>query len=344
MILKTGDKVKFLNDVGGGIVTSFLDKTKVMVRTSDGFEIPVLIAQLVIDSGNFMPHRDTETQQKPDSKPEFVFPPKKSTVPKVEKVPSTDEELCFAIFPKPQSSDLFAYMINNSSYNIHYVISRHGEEALLFDQGSMDSRTQVKMRKFLPDNLNNLIRFDIQVLLFKEDFYQLKEPIVLSVYVNPSEIYSGKVLVENDYFEHKALVFSVFNFNKKNRFSNSVGTDLTSLLKEKFEGKKPEPLSREIKKAKNEPEEVDLHIEAITEDFSGLSNGEIIEMQMARFKVSLDTAVIHKTRRIVFIHGVGNGKLKFSLRKALDEKYPDLQYQDASFKEYGYGATMVLIP
>ena len=29
--------------------------------------------------------------------------------------------------------------------------------------------------------------------------------------------------------------------------------------------------------------------------------------------------------------------------ESIAEKYPDLKYQDASFKEYGYGATIVLL-
>ena len=146
MSIKTGDKVKFLNDVGGGVITAFLDKNKVMVRTTDGFEIPVMLSELVIDSGNFMPDKKSEEPETPVKRPEFKSPPKKNTIPAIVKTESKDEELCFAILPKTQSSDLFAYMINNSSYNIHYVISLHGEEeTLLFDQGSMESRTLMKI-------------------------------------------------------------------------------------------------------------------------------------------------------------------------------------------------------
>jgi hypothetical protein len=342
MELKTGDRVKFLNDIGGGVITAFLDKKKVMVKTADGFEIPVLLGELVADTGNFMPDKK---QEMPPQKPEIKPAPKKNPLPSRPVVVSYDEEICFAILPKTQSSDLFAYLINNSSYNIHYVITTKGEEeTLLFDQGTMESRTQMKIRKFLPKNLNHIMRFDIHVLFYKEDFFIPREPISHAVFMNPSEIYSGKALEENDFFDHKALVFSIVNFNKKSSLSHTGGLNVTELMNEKISNDKPEPISREEKKPRNGPEEIDLHIEAITDNFSGLSNSEIIDLQMARFKISLDTAIIHKTKRIVFIHGIGNGKLKFTLRKALDDKYPDLQYQDASFKEYGYGATMVLIP
>jgi dsDNA-specific endonuclease/ATPase MutS2 len=50
-----------------------------------------------------------------------------------------------------------------------------------------------------------------------------------------------------------------------------------------------------------------------------------------------------KVKKVVFIHGVGQGKLKYEITRILHDKYPDLKYQDASFKEYGYGATMILL-
>ena len=50
-----------------------------------------------------------------------------------------------------------------------------------------------------------------------------------------------------------------------------------------------------------------------------------------------------KKRIIVFIHGKGVGILKSEIIKAFKRDYKHLDYQDASFQEYGYGATMVII-
>ena len=43
-----GDKVRFLNDVGGGIVVSFINHKVVNVLQEDGFELPVLISECVV--------------------------------------------------------------------------------------------------------------------------------------------------------------------------------------------------------------------------------------------------------------------------------------------------------
>jgi dsDNA-specific endonuclease/ATPase MutS2 len=87
--------------------------------------------------------------------------------------------------------------------------------------------------------------------------------------------------------------------------------------------------------------EVDLHIEALREEYAQLSNSEILRIQMNRFRTALEDAISNKAKRIVFIHGVGNGTLKLELRNELKRSYPECTYQDASFKEYGFGATLV---
>ena len=70
------------------------------------------------------------------------------------------------------------------------------------------------------------------------------------------------------------------------------------------------------------------------------------ETEGLKMNMSFEGAVLIDPHRIycyVFIHGIGNGTLKHELRKVLDEYYHDLKYQDASFKEYGYGATLIFI-
>jgi dsDNA-specific endonuclease/ATPase MutS2 len=89
--------------------------------------------------------------------------------------------------------------------------------------------------------------------------------------------------------------------------------------------------------------EIDLHIHELLEDTRGLSNHEMLEVQLGRFRNELETAIGNGTKRIVFIHGIGNGTLKQELRQELSTKYKKYYFQDASFKEYGYGATMVIL-
>lgn len=104
----------------------------------------------------------------------------------------------------------------------------------------------------------------------------------------------------------------------------------------------PKPLPPQKEKKAEDIEVVDLHADEILESTAGMSNGEILIAQLSRFTVALDLAINSgKHGKIVFIHGVGSGKLKMEMQKILKVRYPKIASQDASFKEYGYGALML---
>jgi len=86
--------------------------------------------------------------------------------------------------------------------------------------------------------------------------------------------------------------------------------------------------------------EIDLHIESLTDSHRGLTNTEIINKQMNAFKLFLNKARSKRMRKIVAIHGVGEGVLKHEVRAYLD-RLDDLKYYDADYGEYGKGATTI---
>ena len=46
--MKIGDKVRFLSEVGGGIVKGFQGKDIVLVEDADGFDIPMQVRECVV--------------------------------------------------------------------------------------------------------------------------------------------------------------------------------------------------------------------------------------------------------------------------------------------------------
>lgn len=88
--------------------------------------------------------------------------------------------------------------------------------------------------------------------------------------------------------------------------------------------------------------EVDLHAEELIENFSHLSNFEIMTMQLQKFKSELDKGMRNNLKKIIFIHGVGNGRLKQEIISIL-KNTEGISFQDASYREYGRGATQVNI-
>jgi dsDNA-specific endonuclease/ATPase MutS2 len=84
------------------------------------------------------------------------------------------------------------------------------------------------------------------------------------------------------------------------------------------------------------PREIDLHLKPAQ------SVADVIERQITRFRGELEGAIRRGEKEIIFIHGVGSGRLKEEIRKILKEEYPACGFQDAPFSRYGYGgATLV---
>ena len=88
---------------------------------------------------------------------------------------------------------------------------------------------------------------------------------------------------------------------------------------------------------------VDLHINELLDNTHGMSPADILNYQIDTFRKTMDSNIGHKGQKIVFIHGKGEGVLRQALMKELNHRYKSCEVQDASFREYGYGATQVTI-
>ncbi len=74
-----------------------------------------------------------------------------------------------------------------------------------------------------------------------------------------------------------------------------------------------------------------------------MNSADILEYQLKKFNEVMSEHINDKNRKIVFIHGKGDGVLRNAIIKELKKNYPKCYHQDASFQEYGYGATMITI-
>ena len=89
--------------------------------------------------------------------------------------------------------------------------------------------------------------------------------------------------------------------------------------------------------------EVDLHIDELVDTTAGMSSADMLNLQIDTFRRVMDTNLNNKGLKIVFIHGKGEGVLRQALMKELNHRYKGHDVQDASFREYGFGATQVTI-
>ena len=139
MNCKIGDRVRFLNDVGGGIVTRIIDSKTVSVTTEDGFEVPVLYSELVIvGQGDekllkAIPNQDIEISKqnglRKTTKKDLPINSNKNIIQINEEIDPTGSSigLYLAFVPtdaiKTSNSDFNLFIINDSNYRIFYLLS-----------------------------------------------------------------------------------------------------------------------------------------------------------------------------------------------------------------------------
>lgn len=240
--MKIGDKVRFLDAMGGGKVTGFKGSNLVLVEDEDGFEIPTLISQCVV---------------------------------------VTDEDDARAAGHAP----------------VH--------EAPLTERARQIVEAKTENNRLEDENR------------------QLKEKII-------------EMQAEIDRLK-LALLKASYNTNPKDVKTSAKKNLEETELKKAADGTTLPGVLR------NGVIEVDLHINELLETTAGMDNASILKYQLGVFRKVMDTYKKCKKQRIVFIHGKGEGVLRKALIDNLKLYYPQCECQDASFQQYGFGATMITI-
>jgi len=341
MKIKVGDKVKFLNDTGGGVVTDLIDSQTVKVLNDTGFEIPVLIEEL-------MPDYSSSEYQTTTAKNEIEA--EKNTFEEEPVYTDRDEvNVYLAFVPEnqnhPADSDSSVYLINDSNYFLYYNYAFKAIKKYKGITGILEPNLKEKIHiseiNMLPDNTEIII----QLLFFDKKEFDIIKPVHKEINFRTVKLFKQGTYKENDFFDEPALVLPVYESNFMQQVAEDLkNKDLNKIINQKEIVNKKLNKPKEFKK--KEPKlikEVDLHIHELLDDETGMSDYGKLQYQLDVFHKEMASAIKEGYKRIVFIHGVGTGSLKLKIRSELQHKYKQYQFQDASFKEYGYGATMVLL-
>lgn len=86
---------------------------------------------------------------------------------------------------------------------------------------------------------------------------------------------------------------------------------------------------------------VDLHIEKLTDNWKGLSNFEILTIQLHEFEKFYQLAVAHKQPNLIVVHGIGTGKLRNEIHEILKTKKEVRTFANQYHENFGFGATEI---
>lgn len=338
MKFKIGDNVKFLNDTGGGKVSRISPNGYIHVMTPDGFEIPVAANELILDASfkNLNEIIENKTNIYVENKKEMASSSLRDEAKPPRRMPVSlpvNAQLNILIGLVPHDihavykAQIRCYLINDSDFYLHFMIGTQEQGNFYYlSSGEIEPNTKLLLNEFDQATLAKISKFHLQAIVISEGHYYPVSPVNKEIDIAQYDFLKNHIYKPNDYFDENALIISCVHSQKAEN-------------KERDAEKKTQ--EHHNQQNQNDTIEVDLHIEALCNDYSHLSNTDILRIQMNHFRNALEDAISKKARRIVFIHGVGNGTLKLELRNELKRNYPEFIYQDASFKEYGFGATLV---
>lgn len=340
-MIKVGDKVKFLNDVGGGVVTSFINKNMVNVENEDGFEIPYPITGLLNISApelNIGGVKDEKHSAQVETT-EPVFVPTQGEI--INGKNSPDFYFCFV--PRdaknPVGSEIELMLVNDSNFTLMYRYSHITDlEVKTVRFGNLQSNARIVLESLVQSDWSELPDFGFQLVYFKDEEPSWNEPITKKFKINPVKFYKETSFVRNSFLGKNAITLKIAQNILTTEIDKLSEQDFKKVIKEK----ERKPVSKvQVKKRNPEIVEIDLHINELLDQSEGLSNREILGVQMDKVESEMKLAIQSGAKKIVFIHGVGQGVLKNEVANLLKSKFKKYYFQDASFQEYGYGATMV---
>ncbi|MCX6239309.1 MAG: DUF2027 domain-containing protein [Bacteroidia bacterium] len=350
MALKIGDKVRFLNEVGGGRITSVISEDIVNVETNDGFEVPTRVNNLIFvnspdvyESGR---SRNTVAAPKPSApsekktaKPEEPWFSDKNQV-----VAKDDLQFLFALVPEvpanPPTGNISMYLVNNCNDTLLFRFAKktkYNYETVVAGSLSPNSKTYLGLIK--PEMIAELPVYCFQLLNFRKRSKELESFLQKEITLSAVKFYKQNTFVTTRLFKVPVMLIQLNEIPLKAELEKLTEHDFQHASLPKEPQKKEQPISL----PNTELIEVDLHIHELLDNHINLTNAEMLTVQMNKFHEEMDNAIKSEVKKIVFIHGVGNGTLKNELRRELQRKYSKYNFQDASFREYGYGATMVII-
>ena len=237
--MKIGDRVKFLTETGGGTVSGFRGKDTVLVEDEDGFEIPMLISDVVVegddsyDGGTWQARKDEVAGQskaaaepapapsrrdsgaerpaaapvrpaKPEEKPVNPFPTERAGGEKL--------NILLAFLPEDSSNmtdtGFEVYLINDSNYFVTLQwLQASGSAWKARYGGTLEPNTLEYVETLQRADIGAIERTALQMIACKRTKpFDLKPAVSVEMRFDGSRLYKAGAFRANPFFEEPALI------------------------------------------------------------------------------------------------------------------------------------------
>lgn len=256
-------------------------------------------------------------------------------------------------------------LVNDSNYTLGFALMRAAEddrEWSLVYAGTAEPNELTDLACPAHDELNGYHRVALQYFAYKPGKpFAMKTPASVARRLDLTKFFKLHCFRPGLYFTSPVLELKLVSDDEPEtplRLAEATGEVSTSaspsdkrLVRElgnKYRVDRNRSRQRHTDPAANPnrllpPVEIDLHINQLTDTTAGMSNADMLTMQLDTVQATMENHRRRIGQKIIFIHGKGNGVLRRAILDLLHKRYPTAEIQDASFAEYGFGATLVTI-
>ena len=334
MNIKIGDIVRFLTEKLEGKVTGIIDKSTVNVFVDEyGFGIPAAISDLVVIHTDLAPSAPSQVGNQNQKQVQM----------------QSADTLYLAIVPDNfnnlAASRYELFIVNDTAQTCLYSVSFRQEDkynGIVAGNCPPDSASSLGLYS-IKDIDSRIKAVNIQAVFFQKGTTTIKSPIDAEVKISTVTLCKAGAYKHARWFNSISLLRPL----SKEQLIELEEIDeqqLKEALKEKKHIDNTTPATPQPSHTTNSDViEIDLHTNEVLETTAGMDSKDILEYQLDIFHKTMEKYKLKRGQKIVFIHGKGEGVLRQRILWELQRKYKRHHHQDASFKQYGYGATLVTI-
>lgn len=362
-MVKPGDTVRYLNAVGGGTVTRV--DGKMAYVDDNGFETPVLVkdlvavapaghqtasgARLMFDQAAYDAARNAHNEQK-----NKIEKQQQQAAP-APRAAETDygDALSIALAFEPSSTTRLseatfnAVLVNDSNYYLAFCFSRRAaddREWTAVYEGTVAPNELIDLAQYSHEELPGLERVALQAIAFKRGKgFGLKDPVNAVRKLDLTKFHKLHCFRPGIYFDTPVLEVQLVKGDTPQRCDEGSRRDAVPAAapkkKEKKGSQNPESNPRKLLPLI----ELDLHIDQLIETTAGMDAADILAYQVDTARRELRRHSRRIGQKIVLIHGKGDGVLRKAVLQMVRKEFPKAEVQDASFREYGFGASLITI-
>jgi len=366
MELKVGDKVRFLNEKGGGIITGLISTSMVQVAIEEGFEVPVMVSDLIKIEPNGAadrffdrPANVTIKAQEPGAENKIKNVQTKETQEDVindlvstlyrQSGAGLADGIYLIFEPLDQkwliTGNLDIILVNNTPFEAIFSFLLEEEKSTFagVNYDVIPPYSKIHIETITREDLEAWSNGIVQVLFHTQEMQELYQPLHAHFKIKPSRFFKETGYQEFKLTGSKAIVMHLGEMATQRitpgGITDKINIDLAA--KQKIDAITPSALIDKHRTGPREAE-VDLHISALRTDYSTMPQNEILQYQVDYFTRMLESAITYNYLRVIFIHGIGNGVLKSAIINKLKD-FENLELRKASFAHYGNGAIEIAI-